>query len=128
VNKKIYGLVLVFSIVTIFTSQVWAMERRPAPKKESTLKTMPEVSKATGKVTGYSWSNSTITISAGNGNSLTVTSDKSTLISKARKYIKLSEIKTGDIVTVSYETKKGQHIAKSIVVQEKPTATSKSKR
>lgn len=127
-NKKVCAVALGLIIVTIFLTQVLAMEKRPAPKKINTVKITPTISKATGKVTGYNWSSSTITISVGGGISLTVVSDDKTSISKGKKYIKLSEIRSGDIVTINYEIRNGQKIARSILVQEKSVNTNKSKR
>ena len=86
--KKI-TLVLVLVAVAIFSNQAFSMEKRPATKKAATTKTTPDVLKITGKVTGYSWSNSTITVSTGAGSSLVISIDKSTSISKTKKAIKI---------------------------------------
>lgn len=126
--KKI-TLVLVLVAVAIFSNQAFSMEKRPAAKKAATIKTTPEVLKITGKVTGYSWSNSTITVSTGAGSSLVISIDKSTSISKTKKAIKMTDIRSGDYVTVTYETKRGTNIAKSIIVEEKTSPVStKTKR
>ena len=117
--KKI-TLILVLVAVAVFTNQAFSMEKRPVVKK-TTTKAAPEVLQISGKVSGYNWSNSTITVSANSGSSLVISADKNTSISKTRKYIKLTDIKKEDIVAVTYESKKGVNIAKSIIVQEKAT-------
>lgn len=128
-KKNIIVLVIAIIALIISSTQVFSMEKRPSSKKAVSPKTTPEPSKVTGKVTGYNWSNSTITVSTGAGSSLVISIDKNTSISKARKYIKLTDIKNGDYVTVTYETKKGTNIAKSIIAEEKtlPVST-KTKR
>jgi len=121
-KKNIFKLILIFSAVAIFASCASSTGKGLPAKKTATGKTTSEIPKITGKVTGYNWSNSTITISSA-GTSLTIVSDKNTLISKGGKSIKLTDIKSGDIVTVTYESKKGVNTAKSIVVQVKSIST-----
>lgn len=126
--KKII-LVLVLVAITVFTNQAFSMEKRPAAKKKTTAKTVSEVLKITGKVSGYNWSNSTITVSASPGSSVVISVDKNTSISKARNYIKLTDIKSGDYVKVTYGVKKGMNIAKSIIVEDRSSLVpTKSKR
>lgn len=122
-KKNIFKLILIFSAVAIFASCASSTGKGLPAKKAATGKTTSEIPKITGKVTGYNWSNSTITISSA-GTSLTIVSDKNTLISKGGKNIKLTDIKSGDIVTVTYESKKGVNTAKSIIVQEKGISSS----
>ena len=116
--KKII-LVLALVAVAVFTNQAFSMEKRPAAKKTAAAKTTPETLKMTGRVIGYNLSNSTITVSASYGNSLVISIDKNTAISKAKKTLKMADIKNGNYVTVAYETKKGTNIAKSIIVEDK---------
>jgi hypothetical protein len=61
------------------------MERRPAASKSREKKAAPIILKATGKITGYNWSNSTITISPSSGSTVTISADKDTSIKKAGK-------------------------------------------
>lgn len=121
-KKNIFKLILIFTVVAIFASCASSTGKGLPAKKAATGKTTSEIPKITGKLTGYNWSNSTITISSA-GTSLTIVSDKNTLISKGGKNIKLTDIKSGDIVTVTYESKKGVNTAKSIVVQVKSIST-----
>lgn len=121
-KKNIFKLILIFSAVAIFASCTSSTGKGLPAKKAATGKTTSEIPRITGKVTGYNWSNSTITVSSA-GISLTIVSDKNTLISKGGKSIKLTDIKSGDIVTVTYESKKGVNTAKSIVVQVKSIST-----
>ena len=123
-KKNIFKLILIFTVVAIFASCASSTGNGLPAKKAATGKTISEIPKITGKLTGYNWSNSTITISASAGSSLTIVSDKNTLISKGGKNIKLTDIKSGDIVTVTYESKKGVNTAKSIIVQEKGISSS----
>lgn len=99
------------------------MAKRPAAKKKSSAKPTMVVSKIEGKVSGYSWQASTITISTSSGTSLTIDIDKNTKISKASKTVKMTDIKMGDSVIVNYELKGGRKIAKSITVQTKTVPT-----
>ena len=122
-KKNIFKLILIFTVVAIFASCASSTGKGLPAKKAATGKTTSEIPKITGKVTGYNWSNSTITIFSA-GTSLTIVSDKNTLISKGGKNIKLTDIKSGDIVTVTYESKKGVNTAKSIIVQEKGISSS----
>lgn len=122
-KKNIFKLILIFSAVAIFASCASSTGKGLPAKKAATGKTTSEIPKITGKVTGYNWSNSTITISSA-GTSLTIVSDKNTLVSKGGKNIKLTDIKSGDIITVTYESKKGVNTAKSIIVQEKGVSSS----
>ncbi len=116
--KKI-TLVLVLVAVAVLTNQAFSMEKKPAAKKTTTAKTTPETLKITGRVTDYNWLNSTFTVSASYGNSLVISIDKNTAISKAGKTLKMADIKNGDYVIVAYETKNGTNIAKSIVVEDR---------
>ncbi len=118
-KKNIIVFVIVIIALIIFPTQAFSMGKRPPAKKTATTKTTPEVLKIYGRVTGYNWSNSTITVSTGAGSSLVISIDKNTSISKTRKAIKMTDIKSGDKVSVTYETKKGTNIAKSIIVEEK---------
>jgi hypothetical protein len=126
--KKI-TLVLVLVAIAVFTNQAFSMEKRPAAKKTAAAKTTPKTLKMTGRVTAYNWSNSTITVSASYGNPLVISIDKNTVISKAKKVLKMNDIKKGDYVTVSYEAKKGSNIAKSIIVEDgSPSLPTKNRR
>lgn len=124
--KKIIFVLIFATIVSgvIFVSHPYAMERRPAASKSPDKKTAPAVLKITGKVSGYSWSNSTITISPSSGSAITVSTDKNTAITKAGKIVKLTDIKSGDVVTVAYEAKRGVNVAKSIAVDAKSVSGS----
>ena len=108
----------------LLVSHVYAMERRPAASKSREKKVAPTVFKATGKVVGYNWSNSTITLSVGSGSAISISADKATSITKAGKAIKLTDIKSGDTVMVTYEAKRGINVAKSIVIEAKSVSDS----
>lgn len=118
-KKNIIVLVIAIIALIISSTQVFSMEKRPSSKKAISPKTTPQLSKVTGKVTGYNWANSTITVSTEAGSSLVISIDKDTSISKAKKAIKMTDIRSGDKVSVTYEAKKGTNIAKSIIVEEK---------
>ncbi len=113
--------------VLAFVSPGFSMGQRPSAKKTSTTKITQEAPKIAGRVTGYNWSKSTITVLASYGNSFVISIDKNTVISKAKKTFKMNDIKNGDYVTVSYGVKKGVNIAKSIIVEDRslsvPTKT-----
>ncbi|MFA4888895.1 MAG: hypothetical protein WC628_04910 [Candidatus Omnitrophota bacterium] len=116
---KKFTLALVLIAIAVFTNQAFSMEKRPAAKNTTTTKAAAEVLKISGRVSGSSWSKSTITVSTSSGSSLVISVDKNTLISKAKKLINMTDIRNGNYVTVSYEVKKGVNIAKSITVEDR---------
>lgn len=122
-KRKIFISLLVIFLVTGIVSQAFSMAKRPAAKKKSSAKPTVAISKVEGRVTGYSWQASTITISTSSGTSLTIDIDKNTRISKAGKTVKMTDIKRDDSVTADYELKSGRKIAKSIIVQSKTVPT-----
>jgi len=124
--KKII-FVLVLIAVAAFTNQAFPMAQRPAAKKAA-VKAVPEVLKITGRVSGYSRPDSTITVTTNYGSPVVISADKNTSISKAKKYIKLADINTGDYVTVTYGVKKGTNIAKSITVEDRSSSVPKKSR
>lgn len=126
-NNIFFVLMLAVMIIWSFSSQAYAMEKRPS-KKAASVKQTSRTSKTTGRVTGYNLQNSTLSISTSAGTSLVIMIDKKTSLTKGVKNIKLADIKSGDAITVSYETKKGVNIAKSIKIQEKITPTSVPKK
>jgi len=118
-KRVVFAVILAITASVFLVSQSYAMGQRPPASKKSEKKAVPTILKATGKVTNYSSSNSTVTISSSSGSAVTVTADKDTSIKKAGKVIKFAEIRYGDIVTVTYETKRGVNVAKSIIVEAK---------
>ncbi|MBI5050557.1 MAG: hypothetical protein HZC11_06760 [Nitrospirae bacterium] len=118
-RKRIFCLAIVALLMLGLTSQGFCMANRPPASKKSTSKQVEPIQKISGKVSGYSWTNSTITITTVSGTSITVEIDKVTKISKSGKWIKMADIKTGDAVNADYETKGGKRVARTIVVQEK---------
>ena len=128
-KRVIFAVILAISTSIFFVSQPYAMERRPAASKSREKKVTLTILKTTGKVTGYNWSNSTVTISPSSGSTLTISADKDTSIKKAGKAIKFTELKSGDTVTVIYEAKRGINVAKSIIVEAKSVSgTTKAKK
>ena len=125
-RKTIFVSAVVICVLA-FVSPAFSMGQRPPAKKTSNTKITQEAPKIAGRVTGYNWSKSTITVSASYRDPVVMTIDKNTVISKAKKVLKMNDIKSGDYVTVSYEVKKGVNIAKSIIVEDRslsvPTKT-----
>lgn len=119
-KRVVFAVILAITATMFFVSHSYAMGQRPPASKKSEKKAAPTILKATGKVTNHSSSNSTVTISPSSGSAVTVTADKDTSIKKAGKVIKFAEIRYGDMVTVTYETKRGVNVAKSIIVEAKP--------
>jgi len=126
--KRILSVLIIVSIVLVgFVHEGFAMAKRPASKKAAAqVKKASEVAKITGKVSGYNWSNSTLTVSVSGGTSVTITADKNTIIKKDGKVIKLTDIKTGDVVMIMYEAKRGINVAKSISVETRSISTTGS--
>jgi len=118
---RIFCLVIVALLVLGLISHGFCMANRPPASKKPTSKQVEPIQKISGKVSGYSWSNSTITIAPINGTAITIEIDKATKISKSGKWIKMIDVKTGDAVNADYETKGGKKIARTIIVQEKVT-------
>jgi len=121
-RKRIFCVAIVALIVLGLSSQGFCMANRPPASKKSTSKQVEPIQKISGKVSGYDQLNSRITITTVSGTLITVKIDKATNISKSGKWIKMSGIKMANVVTVDYETKGGDKIARTIIVQEK-TAT-----
>jgi len=101
------------------SSQGFCMANRPPASKKSTPKQAESIQKVSGMISGYDRMKSTITIAPTNGSLITVEIDKTTKISKSGKWIKMTDIRTGDVVSVVYETKGWKKIAKTVIVQEK---------
>ena len=127
--KKTVFVSAVVICVLAFVSPAFSMGQRPPEKKASTTKMTREAPKIIGRETSYNWSKSTIKVSVSYGNPAVISIDKNTVISKAKKTLKMNDIKNGDYVTVSYEVKKGVIIAKSIIVEDRKSfAPTKTKR
>lgn len=118
-RKDILCLAIVALIVLGLSSQGFCMANRPPASKKPTPKQTESFQKVSGMISGYDRTKSTITIAPTNGSLITVEIDKASRISKAVKWIKMTDIKTGDVVSVVYETKGGKKIAKTVIVQEK---------
>ena len=118
-RKEILCLAIVALMVLGLSSQGFCMANRPPASKKSTSKQAEPIQKISGKVSGYDRVNSTITITTVSGSSVTVEINKVTKISKSGKWIKMTEIKTGDTVATDYEIKGSKRIARIIAVQEK---------
>jgi len=127
-GKKIFCLASIALLVLGLNNQGFCMASRPRDTKKSTTKQIESVQKISGRVSGYSWANSTITIITTSGVSITVEIDKASKLSKAGKWIKMTDIKTADMVNIDYEIKGGRKIARTIVVQEKPKVPEKKRR
>jgi len=118
-RKRIFCVAIVALIVLGLSSQGFCMANRPPASKKSTSKQAEPIQKISGKVFGYDRANSTITITTVSGSSVTIEINKVTKISKSGKWIKMTEIKTGDTVATDYEIKGSKRIARIIAVQEK---------
>lgn len=127
-RKRTLYLVIIALLTLGLSSQGFCMAGRPRDTKKAASKQMESVQKISGKVSGYSWANSTITITTTSGTSITVEIDKASKLSKAGKWIKMTDIKTADMVSVDYEIKGSKKIARIIVVKEKPKVPEKKKR
>ncbi|TRZ94459.1 hypothetical protein D4R78_06435 [bacterium] len=120
-KKRISCVAIVALIVLGLSSQGFCMANRPPASKKSTSKQVELIQKISGKVSGCDQLNSTVTITTVSGTSITVKIDKATKISKLGNWIKMTDIKTGDVANADYETKGGKKIARVIIVQERVT-------
>ena len=118
-RKRIFCVAIVALIVLGLSSQGFCMANRPPASKKSTSKQVEPIQKISGKVSGYDRMKSTITIAPTNGSLIIVEIDKTTKISKSGKWIKMIDIRTGNVVSVVFETKGEKKIARTIIVQEK---------
>ncbi|MBU4251376.1 MAG: hypothetical protein KJ647_00100 [Candidatus Omnitrophica bacterium] len=118
-RKEILCLAIVALMVLGLSSQGFCMANRPPASKKPTPKQAESIQKVSGMVSGYDRAKSTISIAPTNGSLITVEIDKASKISKAGKWIKMTDIKTGDVVSVAYETKGWKKIARTLIVQEK---------
>ena len=118
-RKRIFCVAIVALIVSGLSNQGFCMANRPPVSKKPTPKQAESIQKVLGMISGYDRMKSTITIAPTNGSLITVEIDKTTKISKSGKWIKMTDIRTGDVVSVVYETKGGKKIAKTVIAQEK---------
>jgi len=118
-RKEILCLAIVVLMVLGLSSQSFCMANRPPASKKPITKQTESIQKVSGMISGYDRTKSTVTIAPTNGSLITVEIDKATKISKSGKLIKMVDIRTGDVVSVVYETKGGKKIAKTVIVQEK---------
>jgi len=118
-RKDILCLTIVALLVLGLSSQGFCMANRPPASKKPTSKQAESIQKISGMISGYDRARSTITIAPTNGSLITVEIDKATKISKSGKWIKMIDIRTGDVVSAIYETKGVKKIAKTVIVQEK---------
>ena len=120
-RKEILCLAIVALMVLGLSSQGFCMANRPPASKKPTPKQAESIQKISGMISGYDRARSTITIAPTNGSLITVEIDKATKISKSGKWIKMIDIRTGNVVSVVFETKGEKKIARTIIVQEKAT-------
>jgi len=93
-----------------------------APVKKAVKKAAPAI---VGEVVSVDATGNTITVKDKAGNSETLTLDAKATIKKAGKAISLSEISTGEKVTVRYRTEADKKIATSILVKVAPAVKAK---
>jgi hypothetical protein len=117
-RKTIFVAAVVIWVLA-FVSPAFSMVLRPPAKKTSAAKITREALKISGRVTGYNWTKSTITVLTSYKNTFIISIDKKTVITKAKKTLKMNDIKNGDYVTVLYEVKKAVNIAKSIIIEDR---------
>jgi len=125
--RKRISVSAVIICVLVFVSLAFFMGQRPPAKKTPSAKITQEALKITGRVTGCNWSKSTITVLASYRDPVVMVIDKNTVISKAKKALKMNDIKNGDYATVSYAVKKGVNIAKSIRLEDRVSVPAKTK-
>lgn len=109
-------------LVLSFSEQGFCMAKRPRVSKKPQVKQVELFQNVTGKVSGYVWAASQITIAPANGTSITIEIDKAAKILKSGNPFKMTDIKVGDAVTVEYEVIGTKKIAKTIIVQVIPSA------
>lgn len=118
-TRAVYLLVVALLVLGL-TEQGFCMAKRPRASKNTPVKQVELVQKVTGKVSGYVWSASQLTIAPPNGISITIEIDKATKILKSGNPLKMIDIKVGDAVTADYEVIGGKKIGKTIIIQENP--------
>ena len=85
------------------------------PKKGASVRQMLNI--ATGKVTGYNWTASTITIVTGMKASLDFQIENDAKILKSGKAIKMKDIKVGNEVRMVYQIRGNKNIARTIAIE-----------
>ena len=110
--RKGFIKVVLFAVVVLgLVSSVYAT----SPKKSDSVKEMINI--ATGKVTNYNWTVSTITVLSETNVTYVFQINNETKIVKARKDVKMKDIKIGNEVGVAYLIKDKKYIAKTITIQ-----------
>jgi hypothetical protein len=92
--------------------------KSPKATKRLLANISSKVSTEIGNIAGINLKDSTLTLLTKTGNTLTVITNKNTLITKETKNINITDIKKGDYVKVTYRKKFGKNIA-SLVSLEK---------
>lgn len=114
-RKIVIVSVIVLIILAGVTSQAFSMGNKPLEKKKYFVEKYPQISQATGRVAKVDTGKPVIIISTKEDKSLIVAIDSKTELSKEGKNIKLSEIKKGNFVRVTYKIiYKDKNVAKSI--------------
>jgi len=123
-KKLCLTLILAISVTTV-ASLGFAMGNRPPAKAKASSTPVQEMLTISGKILKIDTAKAWIIVSGQKGSSATVAVGKNTGIYKSGKAIKLSDLKVGNSVTITYESKKGTNIAKTINLQVEPVKTKK---
>lgn len=115
--KKSTFLILIIMYVFL-CPRVYPMTRSPVVKKQTVAKKASEIRTESGTIGKVSLRDPSISIEMQNKALLLIIIDKkNTIITRAGKNIKLSELRKGDCASVAYEVLQGKNIARLIKIK-----------
>ncbi|MFH1478563.1 MAG: hypothetical protein ABIG92_02170 [Candidatus Omnitrophota bacterium] len=120
-QKNIFLSMFIIAAVLAIALQGFSAETRAKTKGKTSTASTQETFNITGNISRINLKDSVLTISTKANTDLMFIVNKNTSISKAGKGLKITDIKNGDLIDVTYEKKGGKNIAKYIYVQNKYT-------
>lgn len=122
-RRKMKRLCLTLILVILMATVASLGCKKSSDKAKASSPAAQEILTISGKILKIDTTKAWIIVSGQKGSSSTLAVGKNTVIYKSGKAIKLSDLKVGNSVTITYESKKGTNIAKTIQLE--PAKTKK---
>lgn len=119
--KNIFLSMFIVVVVLVITLEGFSAETGAKTKGKTSTTSTQGTFNVTGNIASVNLKSSVLTITTKANIDLTLVVNKNTNISRSGKSLKITDIKKGDLVDVTYEKKGNKNIAKYIYVQEKYT-------
>jgi len=120
-QKNIFLSLFIIVVVLAIALRGFSAETKAKTKGKASTASTQETFNMIGNISRVNLKDSTLTVSTKANTDLMLIVNKNTSISRSGKSIKITDIKNGDSVDVTYEKKGKKNIAKYIYVQEKYT-------